>query len=264
MTFLNYHHLLYFWSVAKHGGIARASVELGVAPPTISTQIKSLETALGEDLFHRRGRQLVLTEAGHTAFNYADEIFSLGQEMVSAMSRRPLNQPMRLSVGVAESVPKLVVHALLTPVIRGDETVHLTCHEGKLGTLMADLATYRLDVVISDEPAPSEVKVKAFNHLLGECGITIVAAPDLAASLAPTSPPRSTVRRLCCRPAARRCGDSSTATSTRPVCAPGSPPSSTTPPCSRSSAPTAWASSPCPIASSSEIRRPTASKRSDA
>ena len=183
MDQLNYHHLLYFWSVAKHGGIARASDELGVAPPTISTQIKSLETALGEDLFHRRGRQLVLTEAGQTAFNYAEEIFSLGREMVSAMSRRPTDQPMRLAVGVAESVPKLVVHALLAPVMQTSDPIHLSCHEGKLGPLMAELATYRLDVVISDEPAPSEVKVKAFNHLLGECGIVILAAPALAATL---------------------------------------------------------------------------------
>lgn len=183
MEFLNYHHLLYFWSVAKHGGIARASEELGVAPPTISTQIKSLEAAMGEELFHRRGRQLVLTEAGHTAFGYAEEIFSLGREMVSAMQRRPTDQPLRLAVGVAESVPKLMVHELLTPVLQRQQKLHLTCQEGKLGPLMADLATYRLDVVISDEPAPSEIKVKAFNHLLGECGIAILAAPTLASTL---------------------------------------------------------------------------------
>jgi len=180
---LNYHHLLYFWAVAKHGGIARASEELGVAPPTISTQIKSLEETLGEDFFHRRGRQLVLTESGQLAFGYAEEIFSLGREMVNSIQRHPSDQPLRLAVGIAESVPKLVVHTLLRPVIEMRDSLHLSCHENQLSLLMTELAAFRHDVVISDEPTPSAFKVKAFNHLLGECAVTVMATPALADKL---------------------------------------------------------------------------------
>ncbi len=183
MEYLNYHHLHYFWSVAKEGSIARASEKLQLAPPTISAQIKALEDALGEQLFHRRGRSLVLTETGQLVYGYADDIFNLGRELVQAVKGRPTGSPTKLTVGVADAVPKLVVRRVLKPTMDSPEPVHLVVKEGKLEHLLSDLATYRYDLVLADAPAPSTVKVKVFNHLLGECGTTIVAPPALAVKL---------------------------------------------------------------------------------
>lgn len=180
---LNYHHLLYFWHVAKEGSIAKASETLMLAPPTISAQIKSLEQSLGEPLFNRRGRNLVMTDAGRMVFGYAEQIFALGRELKTAMKQQPTGQPLRLTVGVTEPLPKLVVRAMLGPVFAMDQPVRLVCREGKLDQLLGDLATHRLDVVLADEPTPPSVKVQSFNHELGACGIAFFATPDLAKKL---------------------------------------------------------------------------------
>lgn len=183
MEWLNYHHLLYFWSVAKTGSIARASEELMLAPPTISTQIHDLERTLNQKLFRKKGRQLVLTEMGQVVFGYAEGIFSLGRELMSVVKQRPVDRPMRLVVGVEEAVPKLVAREILKPAFDLGQAVHVVCREGTADRLLTDLANYRLDVVLSDQPARSTVKVKVFSHPLGECGISFFAAPKLAARL---------------------------------------------------------------------------------
>lgn len=180
---LNYHHLLYFWHVAKEGSIAKASETLMLAPPTISAQIKSLEQSLGEPLFNRRGRNLVMTDAGRMVFGYAEQIFALGRELKTAMKQQPTGQPLRLTVGVTEPLPKLVVRAMLGPVFAMDHPVRLVCREGKLDRLLGDLATHRLDVVLADEPTPPSVKVQSFNHELGSCGIAFFASAGLAKKL---------------------------------------------------------------------------------
>jgi LysR family transcriptional activator of nhaA len=183
MEWLNYHHLRYFWTVAKEGGLRPAAEKLHVSQPSISAQIGELEATLGEKLFRRSGRTNVLTDAGQVAYRHADEIFSLGRELVSAVKQRPTNRVVRLYVGVADSFPKLITYEILQPLFARAEQVHIICREGKLEDLLAQLAAHRLDIVLSDEPAPSTAKIRAFNHLLGESGVTFCAAAALASRL---------------------------------------------------------------------------------
>ena len=180
MEWLNYHHLLYFWVVAKEGTIAAACKELHLAQPTISAQLRSLERSLGEKLFTRVGRNLALTETGHVVYRYADEIFSLGSDMMDTVRGRPTGRPMRFNVGVADVLPKLVAYRLLEPALHLSEQVQLVCHEGSPSELLTRLAVYDLDLVLSDSPIGPDVKVRAFNHLLGECGVSIFGTKDLA------------------------------------------------------------------------------------
>ena len=183
MEWLNYHHLFYFYMVAKLGTITRASEELMLAPPTISTQIKCLEDVLGEELFRRVGRKLVLTEMGQKVFAYAEEIFSLGSELMNVIKQRPTGHPLRINVGIADVLAKVVVRELLMPVFEMDQSVHVVCREGGLDRLLTELAHFRLDVVLSDRRVPEEVKIKTFDHKLGGCGISFYGAPALADKL---------------------------------------------------------------------------------
>jgi len=176
MQWLNYHHLLYFWSVAKEGSIAAAARQLRLSPPTISTQIRQLEQSLERKLFHQVGRNLVLSETGKVVFGYANEIFSIGQEMMDSLRGRLTPVGLRLRVGVVDAVSKRVAHRLLEPAYDIDPPVRIVCFEGKPTALLARLATYEFDLVLSDSPLGPEMKIKAFNHLLGECSVSILAA----------------------------------------------------------------------------------------
>lgn len=181
MEWLNYHHLLYFWLVVREGGLAPASARLRLAQSTVSAQVHSFEHALGEKLFTRRGRRLVLTEVGQLVYRYADEIFSLGQELQDAIKGRPVGRPLRLVVGIADVVPKLVARRLLEPALNLSEPIQLVCREDKPERLLAELATHDVDVVLADAPIPPSTHVRAFNHLLGECGVVFFATAKLAA-----------------------------------------------------------------------------------
>ena len=180
MEWLNYHHLLYFWSVAKHGTIAKACEELRLTQPTISAQIRVLEDTLGEKLFVRSGRYLVLTEMGRVVFKYAEDIFSLGQDLLNTVKGRGSGKPMRLVVGIADAVPKLLASQLLKSAFRLAHATHIVCWEDKLDRLLGDLAIHGLDLVIADTPAPPNIKVQAYNHLMGESGVTLFAPAKLA------------------------------------------------------------------------------------
>ena len=184
MEWLNYHHFLYFWMVAREGSIARAGKTLRLAQPTISGQIRRLEGALGEKLFRREGRRLVLTEVGHVAFRYADEIFTLGREFVETIRGQGTGRPHRLVVGVTNVLPKAIVHRLLQPALRLKEPVHLVCREDRsLEGFLAELAVHRVDLVLADAPAGKDLSVKLFSHMLGECGTSFFAGTRAAASL---------------------------------------------------------------------------------
>ena len=180
MEWLNYHHLLYFWTVARTGSISAASKELQLASPTISNQIRKLEDTLGEELLRRSGRKLVLTDMGRIAMRYADEIFSLGQEFTSTMKDRPTGRPLRFCVGIADVLPKIITFRLIEPALRLRTPVHLICREGRPDHLLADLAVHDVDVVLSDAPASPAANIRAFNHLLGECGVSFLAPKKLA------------------------------------------------------------------------------------
>jgi LysR family transcriptional activator of nhaA len=181
MEWLNYHHLLYFWTVAREGSVSRASKVLLLAQPTVSGQLRSLEEALGQKLFERVGRSLVLTDVGRVVYRYADEIFGLGRELLDTVKGRGTGKALTLTIGIADQVPKLIAHRLLEPARRLAEPVALVCHEDKPERLLASLALHELDIVFSDAPAGNATRVRAFSHLLGDTAITFFAAPALAA-----------------------------------------------------------------------------------
>lgn len=165
-TAFNYRHLYYFWVVAKEGGMARAADRLGMAVQTISTQVRELERDLGCALLKPQGRGVVLTEAGAAALHQADQIFQLG-ELLPAVVRDAIGAPsVRLAVGISDGVPKLVVRRLLQPVM-DEPNLRLLAHEDEFAGLLADLALHRLDVVLSDRPAPVNPNLKVYSHALG-------------------------------------------------------------------------------------------------
>ena len=182
MEWLNYHHLLYFWMVAREGSVTRASQQLRLAQPTISGQLRSLENALGEKLFARVGRGLVLTEVGRVVYRYADEIFGLGRELQDTLKGRPTGRPVRLMVGVADVLPKLMAYRLLLPALTLPEPVHVVCREGTPEKLLAQLSVHGLDLVLSDAPMSPGLNVRAFSHLLGECGVSFFGSAKLVAA----------------------------------------------------------------------------------
>lgn len=181
MDWLNYHHLLYFWMTAREGTIAQASKQLRLAQPTITGQIRALENTLGEKLFARAGRNLVLTDVGRLVYRYANEIFSLGSELTDVLKGRPGGgRPVRLVVGVSDALPKLIAYELLTPALALAESIQMICYEDRPERLLAELATSGLDVVLADAPVGSSVRIRAFNHLLGSCGVSFFGTPSLA------------------------------------------------------------------------------------
>jgi LysR family transcriptional activator of nhaA len=180
MGTLNYKHLRYFWTVAKAGSIARAGERMHVTSQTISGQISLFEDVLGYKLFSRVGRRLELTDAGRVVLSYADEIFTLGQELEDVLRHRPGGRPLQFRVGIADALPKSVAYRLLEPALRLPEPPRIVCREGKLASLLADLAVHRLDIVLADSPMPANVNVRGYSHLLGECGVTFLATPSLA------------------------------------------------------------------------------------
>jgi LysR family transcriptional activator of nhaA len=183
VEFLNYHHLRYFWTVATEGSLRRASEKLRTSQPSMCTQIKLLEASLGEALFRPSGRSLELTEFGQLVYVYAEEIFTLGGEILRATKTAPGVRALRLHVGIVDSFPKLMSNDILRPVLEHQPPVQLTCHEGKLADLVSQLNTHRIDVVLSDEPASAGITGRVFNHLLGTSDITFCAMRGFAKKL---------------------------------------------------------------------------------
>jgi len=181
MDWLNYHHFLYFYVVAREGGLAAAARELRLSHPTISKQVRQLEEALGTKLFERRGRRLELTPAGHRAYAYAHEIFTLGQEFLRSEANGGSVRP-RLTVGVTAAMPKLITRELLIPPL-DEDGAHLTVVEDEHDRLLARLALHELDLVLADAPVPPNSPIRAFNHRLGDCGLSFFATDDLARGL---------------------------------------------------------------------------------
>ncbi len=190
MQWLNYHHLLYFRTVAKEGGLAPAAAKLRLSPPTISAQIHALERSMGEKLFEKRGRKLALTEVGRVVLGYADEIFTLGRELVDTVQGQPTGRPLRFVVGISDSIPKLIARRLLLPAQELEQSIQLVCREDHPERLLADLALHSLDVVLADEPASAKpgASVRVFSHPLGECGVSFFAQRALCKRLKPAFP----------------------------------------------------------------------------
>jgi LysR family transcriptional activator of nhaA len=180
MEWLNYHHLLYFWTVAREGGLLPAGKVLHLSHPTLSAQIHALEDHLGEKLLVKEGRKLALTDMGRTVYRYAEEIFTVGRELMEALKGRAQGRPLRLDVGVADSVSKVVVRRLLEPALALAEAVRLVCHEDAHENLLVRLASHELDLVIADAPVSPGSRVRAFNHLLGETSVSLFGTKELA------------------------------------------------------------------------------------
>jgi LysR family transcriptional activator of nhaA len=180
MSNLNLKHLRYFWSVASNGSIARASEILHITPQTISGQLRELEEQMNTKLFKKSGRNLVLTDTGRIVFSYADEMFRLGNELQDVLQGRTPGAAMKLTVGIAMVVPKLLAYRILEPVLTMQEPVHLVCLEAPLADLLADLSIHKLDLVLADSPISPALNIRAYNHLLGESGISFFAAKSQA------------------------------------------------------------------------------------
>jgi LysR family transcriptional activator of nhaA len=181
MEWVNYQHLLYFYTVAKEGSLARASSNLRLAQSTISKQIHQLEHVLGHHLFVKSGRRLVLSDSGRLAFRYAEEIFGLGMEMMDTFKDRPIGKPIRITVGIADVVPKLIAERVLMPILETPRTYRLICKEGKPEQLLVSLAMHELDVVLMDAPSSTNTRVRVFSHLLAESTVTFFGSTELAA-----------------------------------------------------------------------------------
>ena len=180
MDWLNYHHLFYFWLTVKTGTVSAAAESLHLARPTVAAQIKELEKSVGRKLFEKQGRGLVLTEFGKQVHQYAEEIFALGHELREFIKTGQHGNRQRFVVGLPDVVPKHVAFELLKPALHMKNRPRTVCFEGKLNQLLADLALHKLDLVISDSPAPPTLEFKVYNHKLGECGMSMLATPDLA------------------------------------------------------------------------------------
>lgn len=180
MEWLNYHHLLYFWTVMHEGSVTAASSRLRLAPSTVSVQVGKLEEALGGKLFRLVGRRLEPTDLGRMVFRYADEIFSLGREMMDTIRGRPVMGPLSLKVGVVDVLPKLIVRKILEPAFYLPKQLHLVCYEDKAEKLLVELAMHRIDVVLSNSPVRRGLNIKVYNHFLGECGVTFLSVKKLA------------------------------------------------------------------------------------
>lgn len=177
---MNYKHLHYFWTVLRAGGIVRASEQLHLTPQTLSGQIKQLEERMGQPLLRKVGRGVEATEAGRLVMRYADDIFALGASLQEALATgRDARRTAALRVGIADSVPKAVAFHVLEPAMALPEPPRLACHEGGLTGLLGELAVHRLDLVVSDVPAPASLSVRVYTHLLGRSGVAFFAAPGL-------------------------------------------------------------------------------------
>lgn len=172
MRHLNYNHLLYFWTVAREGSIARASEVLHITPQTISGQLKQLEDTIGDSLFQRQGRGLILTDTGQIVNLYAEEIFSLGAELTQRLHSQEPGKSLELNVGIVFSIPKLIAYRILEPVLQMEDSIRIVCWEGNLEKMLSDLAVHKLDLVLSDRPMPTGLNVKAYNHVLGESTVS--------------------------------------------------------------------------------------------
>jgi LysR family transcriptional activator of nhaA len=179
MRHLNYNHLLYFWTVAREGSVARAADVLHLTPQTISGQLKLLQESIGCELFQRVGRGLVLTDTGRLVEQYADEIFNLGSELSQRVKGQTPGAPVAFHVGIVNSIPKLIASRILAPALKTEEAIKMSCHENDLDSLLADLAVHKLDLVLSDRPIPSSMSVRAYNHELGSSALSFFGTPSL-------------------------------------------------------------------------------------
>jgi len=179
---INYKQFHYFWAVAKAGSIVKASKQLHLTPQTISGQIAILEASLGVSLFRKVGRGIELTETGELALTYADDIFQTGNTLEETLRAGSKERSRLFRVGISDAVPKSIAYRLLAPAMSLLEPIKIICREGKLESLLGELAIHKLDLVLADRPMPSEIDIKGRSQQLLACGLSFFAAPSLVQS----------------------------------------------------------------------------------
>jgi LysR family transcriptional activator of nhaA len=188
MAALNFKHLRYFWMVAKTGSIARAAEQLHLTPHSISGQLREFEAALGVELFRRVGRNLETTDAGRSIVSYAEEIFTVADELQEVLRGQQTRKSLPFRVGIADSVSKSVAYRLVDPALKLKEPVRLICREGRLASLLADLSIHRLDLIIADRPMPTNLNVRGYSHLLGESDLSSTSTRSAPSAASPIPP----------------------------------------------------------------------------
>lgn len=183
MSALNFKHLRYFWMVAKTGSIARAAEQLHLTPHAISGQLREFAQTLGVELFRRSGRKLELTDTGRRILSCAEDIFTTGDELLEVLRDQTTARSVPFRVGIADSVSKAIAYRLVEPALKLAEPVRLVCREGRLASLLAELAVHRLEMIIADRPMPTHLNVRGYTHLLGESGLTVFGARSLTKEL---------------------------------------------------------------------------------
>lgn len=180
---LNYHHLQYFYTIAKEGSIAKASEVLHITPQTLSHQLTTLENQIGYRLFERRGKRLILNEMGHLTYGYAAEIFNLGEELTNTLKNHSIEVSTRFSIGVSDVIAKVFAFNFLKAIYTTDNRMKLVCKETNLDVLLSELAINKLDAILTDAPLPSHSAIKAYSHLLGKSGFSFFAHRQVATTL---------------------------------------------------------------------------------
>lgn len=188
MPQLNYNHLRYFYAVARHGSIVKAAEAVHVSPQTISGQLTQFESYLDKPLFDRVGKRLVLNDAGKMAYSYAEDIFSLGQELQQSLGADYPSQQFVFTVGITDVIPKILASNILQRCFDLAGEVRIVCREGDFESLMGELALKKIDLVVSDRPLAPGMPIKAYSHELGESGVSFYATKSKARAMARTFP----------------------------------------------------------------------------
>jgi len=177
---LNYHHLRYFWMVAHEGNLTRAAERLHVSQSALSIQIQKLEAQLGHDLFERRGRQLVLTEAGRVALDHADTIFSVGTELVETLKGREGRFRQVLRIGALGTLSRNFQVNFLRPLL-GRDDVELVIRAGAMAPLLAALEAHQIDVVLTNQAPARDAATPWICHAVDEQRVDLVGTPGRVA-----------------------------------------------------------------------------------
>lgn len=177
---MNYHHLRYFRAVAHDGNLTRTAERLHLSQSALSIQIRQLEDRLGHPLFERRGRQLLLTEAGRIALDHADRIFSAGEELLETLQRTgATRKPIR--IGALSTLSRNFQMEFLRPVLSRPD-VEVILRSGRMAELLAGLETLNLDIVLMNQPPAADHATPFISHLIATQGVSLVGCPGPAAT----------------------------------------------------------------------------------
>lgn len=177
----NFHHLYYFYAIAKSGSVSQAAKELRLSQPALSCQLKNLEEYLQIKLFERKGRKLILTEEGHSALAYAKQIFDLGKEFADGLQDRSQKGRIRIQIGILNSIPKTFANSLLKFIFSADPAAHVQLQEDTLERMAGQLKDHFLDLILADTPFQASAEEEIHNHLAAKIPIVFCAHPRVAA-----------------------------------------------------------------------------------